>query len=162
MSVSPSVQCHLSIDFTEVMWMRIVLVSKTVFFTQDELFYTFKDKTNMSTTILRFNGYLFEGSVSNSHLINLLSKACFEHLVCLIRAPAWRDFTVYLGHFSSKSHSSSEMLAQASWTERPSSFDFSLSPVFLSWSLQKMTSGILHLIPALSIPIPLYVVGVTA
>lgn len=109
--------------------MRIVFVRRT-FFIQDDLFYTFKDKTNMSTTILRLNGYLFEGSVSNSHLINLLSRACFEHLVCFVRAPAWRDFTVFLGHFSSKSHSSSEMSTQTSWTERPVIVWFQPEPNF--------------------------------
>lgn len=55
-------------------------------------FYMFKDKTNIYTTIFRLNGYLFEGSISNSHLINLLSKACFEHLVCFIRPSSLERF----------------------------------------------------------------------
>lgn len=35
------------------------------------IFYTFKNKTNMFTTNLRHDNYLFEGYVSNSHLTNL-------------------------------------------------------------------------------------------
>lgn len=49
----------------------------------------------MSTAILRHDEYLFEGSVSSGHLTDL-SKACCEHLLSLIRAPAQGVFTIHL------------------------------------------------------------------
>lgn len=101
----------------------------------------------MSTAILRHDECLFEGSVSSEHLIDLC-KACCEHLVYLIRAPAQGVFTIYLVTPFPNLTPTSEELAWLTDPDRPSSFDFSLSPFFPSWPLHKMTSGSPPLIPA--------------
>lgn len=49
----------------------------------------------MSTAILRHSECLCEGSVSSGHLTDL-PKACCEHLVYLIRAPAQGVFIIHL------------------------------------------------------------------
>lgn len=105
---------------------------------------------NTSTAILRHDECLFEGSVSSEHLIDLC-KACCEHLVYLIRAPEEaliRSFHHSSGRSFSKSHTNQRRVSLTNWSDRPSSFDFSLSPFFPSWPLHKMTSGSPHLIPA--------------
>ena len=91
----------LSIDLTDVMFREKTVSSCRTVFHNGCDFSIFKNKANVSSTVLMHGNCPFKGPVPDGHG-DLLSESLFEHFVCAIRAPASTVLAVYLQHLVPK------------------------------------------------------------
>lgn len=108
------------------------------------LSYAFKDKWTCPLLFLGTMSVCLKG-LSPASILLIFAKPVVSTL-CTLSELQPKEFSPFISF--SKSHTNQRRVRLTNWSDRPSSFDFSLSQFFPSRPLHKMTSGSPHLIPA--------------